>query len=156
MTAIRLLARKLLVCSRSSVGRASMTRSMVLVALVVCSVPQHQVSGFGRRHGHGNGFGVAQFAHQNDVGIFAHGGTHALGEGRQMRAEFALYDLAGLAAMDEFDRILEADDIERAGRVQVIDHRCERRGFARAGRAGDEDHALMVVAQLAHDGGRPS
>ena len=39
MTAIRLDDRKLLVCSRSSVGSASMMRSMVLVALVVCSVP---------------------------------------------------------------------------------------------------------------------
>ena len=39
ITAIRLCARKLLVCSRSSAGSASIMRSMVLTALVVCSVP---------------------------------------------------------------------------------------------------------------------
>ena len=38
-TASRLCARKLLVCSRSSTGSASMMRSMVFTALVVCSVP---------------------------------------------------------------------------------------------------------------------
>ena len=38
-TASRLCARKLLVCSRSSTGNASITRSIVLTALVVCSVP---------------------------------------------------------------------------------------------------------------------
>ena len=38
-TPIRLCERKLLVCSRSSAGSASTMRSMVLTALVVCSVP---------------------------------------------------------------------------------------------------------------------
>src|SRR5579871_3100014 len=50
--------------------------------------------------------------------------------------------------MDELDRILEADDVERAGGIEVVDHRGERRGLAGPGRAGDEDHALMVVAEL--------
>ena len=31
---------------------------------------------------------------------------------RQVRAELALDDLARLAAVDEFDRVLEADDVE--------------------------------------------
>ena len=39
ITASRLCDRKLFVCSRSSMGSASMMRSTVLVALVVCSVP---------------------------------------------------------------------------------------------------------------------
>ena len=104
MTAIRLLARKVLVCSRSSVGSASMMRSMVLVALVVCKRAEHQVAGFGGRHRHGNGFGIAHFADQDHVGIFAHGGAHALGEGGQMRAQFTLDDLTGLAAVNELDR----------------------------------------------------
>ena len=34
--------------------------------------PQHQVPGFGGRHGHGNGFGVAHFTDQDNVGVFAH------------------------------------------------------------------------------------
>jgi hypothetical protein len=154
MTAIRLEARKLLVCSRSSVGSASMMRSMVLVALVVCSVPEHQVPGFRGRHRHGNRFGVAHFADQNHIRILAHGGAHAFGEGGQVRAQLALDDLARFAAMDEFDRIFEADDVERARRIQVIDHRGERGGFAGAGGARDQNHALVVIAELAHDGGQ--
>ena len=76
---------------------------------------EHQMSGFGGGHRHGNGFGIAHFADQDDVRILAHGRAHALGEGRQVRAQFALDDLAGLAAVNEFDRVLEADDVERRG-----------------------------------------
>ena len=94
MTAMRLEARKLLVCSRSSVGSASMMRSMVLVALVVCSVPSTRCPGLGGRHRHGDGLGVAHFADQDHVGILAHRRAHALGEGRQVRAQLALDDLA--------------------------------------------------------------
>ena len=105
-----------------------------------------------RGHGHRDRFGIAHFAYQDHVGIFAHRRAHALGEGRQVRAELALDDLARLASVDELDRILEADDVERAGRVQMIDHRRERRRLARAGRARHQDHALVVIAELAHDG----
>ena len=68
--------------------------------------------GLGGGHRHRDGLGVAHFADQNHVGILAHRRAHALGERRQVRAELALDDLARFAAMDELDRILEADDVE--------------------------------------------
>ena len=112
---------------------------------------EHQMSGLGSRHRHRDGFRIAHFADENDVGILAHRGAYPLGEGRQVGAELTLDHLGGLAAMDELDRILEADDVDRAGRIQIVDHRGERRGLARAGRAGDQDHPLVIIAELAHD-----
>ena len=66
--------------------------------------------------------------------------------------ELALNHLAVLAAVNELDRVLEADDVQPAGLVEVVDHRGERGRLAGAGRAGDENHALVEVAQLGHDG----
>src|SRR5256885_17209864 len=60
-------------------------------------------------------------------------------------------DLTVLARVHELDRILEADDIEAARLVQVIDHRRERGGLAGAGGAGDQHHALVEIAQLGDD-----
>jgi hypothetical protein len=116
---------------------------------------QDQVSGFGGCHRHANGLGVTQFAHQDHVRILAHRRAHALGETRDVRAELALNDLAGLAAMNEFDRILQADDVETPALVKQIDHRRERRRLAGAGGSGHEDHALMVIAQFGYDRRQP-
>src|SRR5580658_7307180 len=112
---------------------------------------EHQVPGLRGRHGHGNGFGIAQFAHQNDIRVFAHGRAHAFREAGDVRAELALDDLAVLARVHELDRILEADDVQPARAVQVIDHRRECRGLAGAGGAGYQHHALVVVTQLVYD-----
>jgi hypothetical protein len=76
---------------------------------------EHQVAGFRGRHGHGDRLGIAQLADQDHVGIFAHGGAHAFGEGGKVSAELALNHLAVLAAVNEFDRVFEADDVQRAG-----------------------------------------
>ncbi len=53
--------------------------------------------------------------------------------------------------MHELDGVLETDDIEAARRVEVIDHRGQRRRLARARRACDEHHALMQIAKFADD-----
>src|SRR5256885_6493903 len=60
-------------------------------------------------------------------------------------------DLTVLARVHELDRILEADDIEAARLVQVIDQRRESGGLAGAGGAGDQHHALVEIAQLGDD-----
>ena len=68
-----------------------------------------------------------------------------------MSVELALNDLALFALVHELDRIFQADDVHLTRLVQVIDHRGERRRLAGSGGAGDEDHALMVVAELLDD-----
>src|SRR5690606_36647665 len=69
-----------------------------------------------------------------------------------MGPQFPLNDLALLALVHELDRVFETDDVETPSRVQVIDHRCQRRRLARAGRASHENHALVVIAELLDDG----
>ena len=113
---------------------------------------QHEVTGLGGRHCHGDGLRIAQLADQDHVRVFAHRCAYALREARDVCAQLALDDLTVLAAVDELDRILEADDVELSGLVQVVDHRRERRRLAGARGAGDEHHALMEVAQLGDDG----
>ena len=132
-------------------GSASMMRSMVLDGRRGVQRAQHQVAGFGGGHGHGDRFGVAQLADEDDVGIFAHRRAHAFGERRDVRAELALDDLRLLAAMDELDRVFERDDVEASRGVQVVDHRRERGRLAGAGGAGDQHHALVVVAEFLDD-----
>ncbi len=110
---------------------------------------EHEVARLRSGHGPAHGVRVAQFAHEDHVRVLAHRGPHALGEGGQVRVQLALDHLRQLAAMDELDRVLEAHDVEAAGRVQQVDHRRERRRLAGAGRARHEHHALVVVAELA-------
>ena len=150
-TASRLCERKLLVCSRSSTGSASMMRSMVLTALVVCSVPSTRCPVSAAVIAMRDRLGIAQLADQDHVRVLAHGRAHAFGEARDVGAQLALDHLAVLAAMNELDRVLEADDVEPAGLVEVIDHRRKRGRLAGAGGAGHQHHALVVVAQLGDD-----
>ena len=43
------------------------------------------------------------------------------------------------------------NDIQVSCLVQVIDHRCERRRFARTRRSGNKDHALVVLTKRFQD-----
>ena len=114
---------------------------------------QHEVAGLRRGHGHLDGLGVAQLADQDHVGIFPERRADAFGEARQVRPQLPLDDLGLLAPVDELDRVLEADDVAVLGAVQVVDHRRQRGGLAGAGRAGHQDHPLVVIAQRC---GRPA
>ena len=78
-------------------------------------------------------------------------GADALRKARQVRAELALHDLGALALVHELDRVLQADDVQVLGAVQVIDHGRERGGLAGAGGARHEDHALVMIAELLDD-----
>ena len=109
---------------------------------------EHQVAGLGGRHRHADRFGVAHFADQDHVRVLAHRGAHALGEAGQVRAQLALDHLRLAAGVHELDRILEADDVQAPRLVELRDHRGERGRLARAGRPGDQDHALVVVEQF--------
>src|ERR1041385_3529371 len=64
-----------------------------------------------------------------------------------MAVHFALVDHAALVLVDELDRILDRNDVVAAGAIHIVDHRRERRRFAGAGGAGDEDQPLLELAQ---------
>jgi len=50
--------------------------------------------------------------------------------------------------VEELDRVLDRHDVLGAGRVDVVDHRRERRRLPRAGRPGHQDQAASLLADL--------
>ena len=62
--------------------------------------------------------------------------------------DLALVDDAALVLVQDLDRVLDRDDVLRpASSVHVVDHRGERRRLPRAGRAGDEDEAAVLLGE---------
>ncbi len=53
--------------------------------------------------------------------------------------------------MHEFHRVFERDDVAGLGFVDLVKDGGERRGFAGAGRAGDEDQAGFFLRQFLED-----
>ena len=72
---------------------------------------EHQVARFGRVDGRHERFLVAHFAHQHDVGVFAHRVLHADLEVLHVQADLALVDQALVLGEDEFDRVFERQDV---------------------------------------------
>ena len=64
----------------------------------------------------------------------------ALGEGGEARR------------VEELDGVLEGDDVDSGGLVELVQHRGEGGGLAGAGGAGDEDQAGLLLDDLAKDG----
>ncbi len=107
---------------------------------------KYQVAGLRGSHRHRDGFRITKLTDQDHVRIFAHGCADAFGEARDVCAELTLNYLAVLAAVNELNRIFEADDVQPPAVVQVVDHRCQGGGLAGPRGAGDEDHSLVVIA----------
>ena len=89
-------------------------------------------------------------AHQDDVGILAKRRPDSLGKAPDLGPDLPLNDQAHLARVDELDRILQRDDVQPTGAVQVIDHGGQRGGLPRAGRPCDEDQPLVMAGQALH------
>ena len=99
---------------------------------------QHEVAGERRVNRDMGGFGIADFADHDDVGVLAH-------EGAQRRCECQPDGRLRLGLIDTrelvFDRVFDREDL--AGRL--VENRQDggkRRGLAAAGRSGDHDHAV--------------
>ena len=56
--------------------------------------------------------------------------------------------------VQELDRVLDRHDVLLARAVDLVDHRRQRGGLARAGRAGDEHEAARAARELVHRGGQ--
>ena len=105
---------------------------------------ENQVTGFSRGQRQANRLEVAQLADQDDVGIFTQRRTQRLVEAQRIAMNFALIDQRLLRLVHELDRILDRQDVVGLVVVDVVDHRRERRRFARACRAGDQHDAARV------------
>ena len=107
-----------------------------------------EVAGFGGGDGHLDGFEVAEFADDDDVGVFAEGALEGGGEGGGVGADLALGEVAAEGGLDDFDGVLDGDDVVLAGFVEGGDEGGEGGGFAGAGGAGDEDEPVVVAEEF--------
>ena len=107
--------------------------------------------GFRGQQSRGDGFEVAHFADQNDVGILAKPGAQGGREICGVHLDFALVDEAFLVAVQEFDGVFDGDDVIGPRGVDAVDHGRERRGFARPGGPGHQNQAALLLANRFDD-----
>ncbi len=115
---------------------------------------EDHVAGFGGMERGGDGFQIAHFADQDDVGVLAEAGAQSAAKGRGIDFHLALIDEAFLVAMQEFDGVFDGDDVLGTRRVDAVDHGRKRGGLARAGDAGDQHQAARFFADALGDGGK--
>ena len=108
---------------------------------------EDEVARLGSGEGGLGGLGVAELADEDHVRVLAEAAPQRLGERRRVEPDFALVDDAAVVAVDDLDRVLDRHDVLPPRAVDVVDHRCERRRLARAGGAGDEDEAAVLLGQ---------
>ena len=112
---------------------------------------EHQVAGLGRRQGQTDGLQVTHFADQDDVRVFAQRGAQRLGKAQGISMDLALIDQAALGLVDEFDRILDGQDVIRPVVVAVVDHRRQGRGLAGSGRTRSPAPGRAAACKVAED-----
>ena len=57
--------------------------------------------------------------------------------------------------VDEFDRVLDSEDVTVPSAIGLIDDRRERRGLTGAGRSGDEHQATGQIGEVTENFGHP-
>ena len=128
-----------------------MMRLMVSVASIVCSVLITKWPVWAAVRAADDGLHVAHLADQDVVGVLA---QHVL-EGRRVRlgveADLALVDDRLAVLVQHLDGVLDRDDVAAHRVVDVVDHRRQSRGLARACGAGDEHQAAGLQGELADD-----
>ena len=114
---------------------------------------EHEVPGLSRGQRGRDRLEVAHLSDEDHVGVLAQRRLQRVAEALRVGAELALVDEALLVPVQELDRVLDRHDVLLARAVDLVDHRGERGGLPRAGRARDEDEAARPARELV-DGGR--
>lgn len=115
---------------------------------------QHQVAGLRRGERQPNGGNIAQLAQQDHIRIFAQRGAQRRIEAVTVAADLPLLDQRTPAAVQEFDRILQRQNVPRLVPVDLVDHRRQRGGLAAAGGAGEQEKPVVAPQQRRDDGRR--
>ena len=102
-----------------------------------------------------DGLQVAHFADQDDVRVGPQHAPQGLREAGHVRPHLALVDDRFLVVVVILDRVFHRDDVPVEVHVDVVDHRGQRGGFARAGGPGDQEQAAGAADQVAADLGQP-
>src|SRR5215210_21691 len=114
---------------------------------------EDEVAGFGRLERGLGRLGISELADQDHVRVLAERTAQRLAEGLRVQADLALVHDAPGVPVQELDRVFDRDDVLAAVLVDVVEHRGERRGLARAGGARDEDEASVLFREPADAGG---
>ena len=114
---------------------------------------ENQVAGFGGEQGGGNGFEVAHFADEDDVGVLTKCGAERGGKVGGVHFDFALIDKAALVAMEKLDGVFNGDEVIRAIGVDAVNHRGESGGLTGTRGSGDENEAALLFANFVDDVG---
>ena len=101
----------------------------------------------GGRQGGLDGLLVAHLPHQDHVGILAQDPAQRALERGGIEAHLTLVDDRLLVGVQVLDRVLDRHDVLRAGLVDVVDHRGQRGGLARAGGAGEQHDPALLLGQ---------
>ena len=106
-----------------------------LVGVVRVESPQAEVPGLGVINGCFHRFYIADFPDEDHIRSLPQGMFEGAGISMGVYANFPLGDDGHFMGMDEFDRVLDRDDVTRGVRVSVIDD-CRQSGrFSRPGLA---------------------
>ncbi len=89
--------------------------------------PKDQVAGLGGFEGNINGFAIAHFTDQQDVGIFPQTGLERVRKLTGVNTDLSLAHQRFLAVMHKFNRIFNRDNVLGVIFVDVINHCSQRR-----------------------------
>ena len=116
---------------------------------------KHEMPRFRRFEGEGNGFEIAHFAHEDDIGVLAQCGAQRRAERAGIAPYLALVHEAALGLMHEFDGVFNGNDMVAALGIGVVHERGQRGGLAAPGGAGHKHEALGQQGQLAQHDRKP-
>ena len=106
------------------------------------------VTGFGRLHGDLGGLAVAHLADENDIGRLPERGAQGFSKIGFVLSHFSLRDQAGQGVwIDEFDRVLECDEVFAFAFGPVFQHGGDGGAFAAAGRTADQKQSIFRFHQ---------
>ena len=104
----------------------------------------HEVPCLGGREGGRDGLHVAHLPDQDVVGVLAQNVLESRHVAVGVQADLALVDDRLLVLMQHLDGIFDRDDVAAHGLVDVVYHRRQGGGLARARGAGDEHQAARL------------
>lgn len=109
-----------------------MIRSIVLAAPTVCRVDRTSCPVSARRNDGPDGLEIPHFTEEDDIRGLTQRGTQSRLIPLGIVGDFPLADDAAVMGMEEFDRILQRDDMPLARVIDPVDHTGEGGGFAAA------------------------
>jgi hypothetical protein len=112
---------------------------------------EDEVAGLGRAQRGVHRLLVAHLTDQDHVGVLAQDAAQRALEGHGVHADLALVDDRLLVEVQELQRVLDGHDVAPARAVDVVDHRGQGRGLARAGGAGEQHDPALLLGQRADD-----